>query len=102
MNYTDSKWRRKREIILRRDGYLCRNCYRYGKRIEGTEVHHIFPLEKCTGKYTSLALDSNNLITLCRDCHNKMHNKINHKLSTLGKKLLQKNKNKIFKSKPPY
>ena len=40
------RWKRKREAILRRDGYLCQECKRYGRKRNGHPVpaevvHHI-------------------------------------------------------------
>ena len=43
--YTSDKWRRKRKRILRRDGYMDQIEKRYGRMVEATIVHHIFPLE---------------------------------------------------------
>ena len=40
-----SRWKRLREYILRRDRYLDQVALRYGKRIEATHVHHVFPRE---------------------------------------------------------
>jgi len=67
--YTTTKWKKKRASVLKRDGYLCQDCLRYGRRTEATEVHHIDFLENAPEK----ALDSDNLISLCRTCHNKRH-----------------------------
>lgn len=33
-NYNSAKWRKKQKAILRRDGYMCQWCKRYGKRVE--------------------------------------------------------------------
>ena len=68
-NYMDPKWRRKRKSILRRDGYRCQECKRYGRRRDATEVHHIKPVEV----WPELAYKDDNLISLCHGCHNKMH-----------------------------
>lgn len=68
-DYTCKRWRRKREHILRRDGYLCQRCKRYGKRIDAVTVHHI----KHTDEYPELAYKDDNLISLCHNCHNKAH-----------------------------
>lgn len=67
--YKSKVWRTKREKILRRDGYLCQHCKWYGKRTEAETVHHIQHLEE----YPELALVDNNLISLCKKCHNKEH-----------------------------
>lgn len=68
-DYTDKRWRAMREIILRRDGYQCRECRRYGRKREAQEVHHIKPVDS----YPELAFTRSNLVSLCHACHNKMH-----------------------------
>lgn len=40
-DYNAPRWRRLRASVLRRDGYLCRYCLRYGRRRQATTVHHI-------------------------------------------------------------
>lgn len=67
--YESRKWKRKRQQILKRDGYMCQICKRYGRIREAQEVHHIQHLED----RPDLALDNNNLISLCRACHNAQH-----------------------------
>lgn len=67
--YHSSKWLRKRELILRRDGYRCQECKRYGRIRQASTVHHIKHLED----YPELALVSSNLISLCAACHSKSH-----------------------------
>ena len=68
-DYTNKKWRRKRASILRRDGYKCRECRKYGRAREAVTVHHI----KHVDEYPELAYVDDNLISLCNPCHNKMH-----------------------------
>ncbi len=67
--YKTSKWKHKRLAALRRDGYLCQNCKRYGRMTPATTVHHIQHLED----RPDLALDAKNLISLCAACHDKAH-----------------------------
>ena len=67
--YLSSKWKRKRKAILKRDGYECQDCKRYGRIREATEVHHIKHLEDAP----ELAYDNDNLISLCKACHNARH-----------------------------
>ena len=80
IDYTGMRWRRKRENILRRDKYLCRECKRYGKTTPADTVHHIVPI---TINYR-LAFINNNLISLCRQCHAKMHDRTNNELTPDG------------------
>lgn len=69
MDYKTKKWNKKRAIILRRDGYKCQWCKRYGKNVEATTVHHI----KHADEYPELEFEDSNLISLCASCHNKAH-----------------------------
>lgn len=79
--YKGWKWKRKRERILRRDEYLCRECKRYGRTTAATTVHHIQPLEQ----RPELALVSRNLISLCDGCHNAMHDRESGGLTEKGR-----------------
>lgn len=82
-DYNTTKWERKRLSILRRDGYQCQECKRYGRMRSGNHVHHIYPSER----YPQYAMENWNLITLCRECHNAMHDRDTHELSTKGEQL---------------
>ena len=67
--YRSPKWLHKRDLILRRDGYRCQECKRYGHITQATTVHHILHLED----RPDLALTSSNLVSLCQACHNRKH-----------------------------
>lgn len=49
-------------------------------------VHHIFPWEF----YPEYTYENWNLISLCKDCHNKMHDRESHKLTEEGERLRRK------------
>lgn len=68
-DYNAPRWRRLRASVLRRDGYLCRYCLRYGRRRQATTVHHI----EHADEHPELAYNADNLVSLCEACHNKMH-----------------------------
>ena len=68
-DYKDIKWRKKRAAILRRDGYLCQMCKRYGRYTQATTVHHIQHVDE----HPELAFLDDNLISVCEKCHNKLH-----------------------------
>lgn len=78
--YKTSKWITKREKILRRDSYECRQCKRYGKTTTATSVHHIYPYEE----RPDLKLASLNLISVCGTCHNTFHDRITNELTAKG------------------
>lgn len=67
--YTSKKWRKKREYILKRDGFLCLECKKYGRHIEAKIVHHIKEIDDAP----ELKLKNNNLVSVCASCHNKIH-----------------------------
>lgn len=54
----------RKEAVLNRDNYTCQCC---GKKHTRLEVHHIIYRSKGGTDY------ENNLITLCKDCHSKVH-----------------------------
>jgi len=81
--YDSKEWKQLREFIKQRDNYECQECKRkgyvtvdtneYSERAKRKKialvVDHIKPLED----YPELALDPDNLETLCVRCHNKKH-----------------------------
>lgn len=70
----DPRWRRKRRIILERDGNKCTAC----GRTNYLHVHH----KKYEGTYPWDTRDIY-LITLCKNCHKKAHK---------GKEIIQNSK----------
>lgn len=78
--YEDPKWLHKRGNILRRDDYLCRQCKRYGKTTPAKTVHHIYPY----GEYPQYRLTDINLLSLCNECHNGMHDRNNDTMTDKG------------------
>jgi hypothetical protein len=63
-------WQKRRRRVFNRDNWMCRNCEARGG-IDGHETlacHHIVPVHAGGNHYLS------NLVTLCKDCHNKAHN----------------------------
>lgn len=89
--YKSNRWKRKRELILKRDNYRCKECSRYGKTTEAVTVHHIVPVRE----NESLRLDNNNLISLCNACHNRMHDRLTNELTNAGLDLQKRNLRKI-------
>ena len=88
-NYHSKAWRNIREARLRIDEYTCQECKRYGKRVTATTVHHIQPVNKCR---EFLKYDTRNLISLCGDCHEAMHDRATNELTARGLSLLRRKK----------
>lgn len=58
-----AEWRKARELVLRRDNWLCVPCRRAGRATPAAEVDHVVPKEEG-------GTDAHeNLQSICRDCH---------------------------------
>ena len=84
--YKDSRWIAKRDVILRRDEYLCQYSKRFGKTVTANTVHHIYPIED----YPEYKWCTWNLISLSTEAHNKMHDRTTGKLTEIGEMLKNK------------
>ena len=69
--YSSAQWKRVRQSILKRDKYLCVRCKYYGRNTEAVIVHHKKPFED----YPELRFKRDNLVSVCRACHNTIHYK---------------------------
>lgn len=85
-DYTTAKWRHLSAAVMRRDGYLCQQAKRYGRRTPAEVVHHIFPAET----YPQYALCAWNLVALSRAEHNKLHDRDSHRLTAEGVAMMER------------
>lgn len=67
--YNSPAWKRLTSIVKVRNNGLCAMCYHNEIMTKGTVVHHIVPIKDDW----SSRLDPANCITLCQECHNKVH-----------------------------
>lgn len=88
--YNSKAWKKKRMEILKRDYFECQDCrarlrkaQEQGVTLTGTErfirraeeVHHKLELRE----HPELALDDDNLISLCVQCHNMRHGRCQYR-----------------------
>ena len=73
--YSTREWRELRQMIKGRDKWRCQICGVSVREKGSSQVDHIIPRAKAP----ALALDPNNLRTLCRSCHNKFDEARGHK-----------------------
>ena len=73
--YKSQAWKHTREVIMTRDHRLCVDCLAHGYITPADEVHHIVELTPENINDTSITLNEDNLISLCRECHRKRHDK---------------------------
>ena len=86
MNYNSTKWKKKRLKILRLDGYKDIIAARYGKTIDATIVHHIYP----AALYPEYAFCDWNLISVSAGTHNKLENRTTGELTDFGRRLMER------------
>lgn len=79
-DYKSGRWLRLRESVLREAGYRCQYLKRFGKRVEASHVHHIWPAED----YPEYAWCKWNLIALSTEGHNAMHDRTSGRLTDVG------------------
>lgn len=72
--YNTPEWKKIRLIALERDNYLCQKCLEIGDITPANVVHHIIPIDE--NNLDLLGLDLNNLISWCRNCHERHHGRL--------------------------
>ena len=88
--YKSRRWELLRAAILRRDGYMCQDRKRYGKRVQADHVHHALPREQ----FPQYQWEPWNLVSLCTEAHNEMHYRTDRTLTEKGKELARRVINK--------
>lgn len=84
--YYGENWHEQRRKTLRRDGFKCQRCGTTNEEHKeeheiGLDVHHIVPLREFDTRENANQLD--NLVTLCRRCHNRLETKQPEKVREL-------------------
>ena len=73
--YKSRLWTNCRKKALERDHYECQMCKKnpkVNKIVLANTVHHIKEIRD----YPHLALELDNLVSLCRACHEKIHDRL--------------------------
>lgn len=71
--YNNPEWRKLRNIYIK-EHPLCEECLNQGKVVPSEDIHHIKSPFQNGEVNNNLLLDYNNLMALCKTCHNKKHN----------------------------
>lgn len=79
--YKTKEWQMLREKVLERDHYECQRCNgqndlgKSNKRIRLTKANTVHHIQEVRDR-PDLMLDENNLISLCHECHDVVHNRV--------------------------
>ena len=72
--YQSTRWQRLRALKIA-DQPLCEMCLKEGRYKAAEDVHHIVSfVGKSRNEQYRLAYDYDNLVTLCKQCHTRIHN----------------------------
>lgn len=71
--YSSATWQTCRNNYAAMRGHLCEDCLRRGIYRPGVEVHHIEELTPLNINRPEVALNYDNLVLLCRECHKERH-----------------------------
>lgn len=73
--YSSTRWRKLRAAKLMQNP-LCEICLANDKTTIGIDIHHIVSFVKIDDplRRKDIAYDFDNLMTLCKICHQKLHN----------------------------
>ena len=72
--YNSLQWKKIRAFVLTRDFYMCKICGAPHAKI----VHHIRELTPMNIGDASISMNTDNLITVCEQCHDEIHSR-NHR-----------------------
>ena len=84
--YRSKRWLGLRRAALARDGWMCQECRRFGKRVDAVAVHHVFP----RNEFPEFQWAGWNLASLCKGCHDAMHDRNTNALTARGVELLKR------------
>jgi 5-methylcytosine-specific restriction protein A len=72
--YQDRRWRRLRDL-KKKNNPICERCENEKRTTPVDEVHHIVPFDwgRTPDEVERLAYDYDNLLSVCTDCHDKIH-----------------------------
>ena len=72
--YSSKTWQDCRNNYGAMRGWLCEDCLKRGIYKPGKEVHHIEELTPMNIHRPEIALNFDNLVLLCKECHKARHN----------------------------
>lgn len=73
--YRSSGWQECRRLVWERQHGLCADCMERGEFTPIDEVHHLIELTESNVGNPSVSLDPDKCVGLCRNCHNRRHEK---------------------------
>lgn len=73
--YKSRAWQECRKLVWERQHGLCADCMDRGELTPIDEVHHLVELNEFNVTDPKVSLDPARCVGLCRNCHNRRHEK---------------------------
>lgn len=73
--YRSKGWQACRQAVWERQHGLCADCMERGELTPIDEVHHLVELNEFNVTDPKVSLDPSKCVGLCRNCHNRRHEK---------------------------
>lgn len=77
--YDSMSWRAIRKAYKKQAGGLCERCLAKGQYVKGEIVHHKIHLTPENISNPHIAVSSDNLMLVCRNCHAELHEEMYEK-----------------------
>lgn len=82
--YGTKAWKDCRAAYRKAHGGLCEFCWKKGEVNAGTEVHHLTHITAENVHDPNVTLNFDNLVLLCKECHDKEHGKRKQRTDEYG------------------
>jgi len=77
--YNSSSWQRLRAVTIAERGPVCEKCHKVISNPLDCQIHHKRELTPENVRDINISLNPDNLMVLCHDCHDAIHNRFGHK-----------------------
>lgn len=83
--YNSNAWKNLAQKIRTQKFFICEKC----GHLNSKEVHHIIPITELNVTDPNITLNESNLMLLCNECHNEIHNRFTKKESPARKRHIE-------------
>ena len=78
--YNSKEWIQLSDHIRKKYFHICQDCGKPNSK----EVHHVIPVTELNVYDPTVTLNPNNLVLLCNECHNEIHNRFKKSKSAIA------------------
>lgn len=87
--YGGQAWKNCRKAVMQSRRGLCERCLARGLLVPATQVHHIIPITQENIEDVNITLNPDNLIILCKPCHDAQHSNGRYSIGPDGELIIK-------------